>query len=84
MKAFKAIFKTEESAFKVVRPAKSEKAFRLQYGGNGEIVKIVDVTNDYEISLHKVRSALQMAKFGEVEQDIIVSLIQSNYDNVIY
>lgn len=35
MKAFKAIFETEGNALKVIRPAKSEKAFRLQYGGNG-------------------------------------------------
>ncbi len=83
MKAYKAIFETEENAFKVIRPATSEKAFRLKYGGNGEIIKIVDVTEDFPISLEKVCNALQAAGFGEVEQQLIISVIQNGYENVI-
>ena len=40
--------------------------------GNGEVIAVRDVTEDYPISADKVRDALRKACFGEFEQDFIV------------
>ena len=83
MKLYKAIFETETDAFKVYRTAKNEKAFKEQYGGNGEIIKLEDVTSDYPLSLKTIEEALTISRFGQIEKDLILSIIQNNYENVI-
>lgn len=55
----------------VIVPAKSEKDAREYVDGNGEIVAIKDVTEQYPISGNKVMTALENAGFGEKEQDVI-------------
>lgn len=55
------------SVFKVGIPAKSEKAAREYLAGNGEIVAIKDVTEEYPIDLGKVKTALALGGFGEAE-----------------
>ena len=64
--------------FKVAVPAKSEKAARDFVQGNGEIIKIKDVTEEWPISLDKISLALKRAEFGEIEIQFITRCLQEN------
>lgn len=87
MKAYEMIIENgvyDNQVYKVVRPAHNEKQLKVRYGGNGEFVRIKDVTEFYQIDLDALRRTLtgkQTGIFGEVETDIIVSLVQQMYDN---
>lgn len=58
--------------FKIAIAAVSEEAAKAWCAGNGEVIAVCDVTEDYPISADKVRDALRKACFGEFEQDFIV------------
>ena len=58
--------------FKVAVPADSVRAAKKYVEGNGEIIKCVDVTENYPISLDKVVNALKNAEFGQIEIDLIM------------
>ena len=58
--------------FKVAIAAVSEEAAKAWCAGNGEVIAVRDVTEDYPISADKVREELRKACFGEFEQDFIV------------
>jgi len=79
---FEVIVDGGEHVFKTSRIARDEKDFRSVYGGNGEIVRIKDVTEDFPISENALRNALA-SKFGEAETEAIVYLLISGYANAI-
>lgn len=87
MKAYEMIIENgvyDSTVYKCVRPAKDVKQLKEIYGGNGEFVRVKDVTEFYPIDLDALRKVLtgkQTGTFGEVETDIIISLV-SRYDNV--
>ena len=60
------------ACFKCAIPAKSEKDAREYVQGNGEVIAVKDVTNDFPISASKVFDALKNANFGETEIDLII------------
>ena len=60
-----------EHVYKVAIAAVSEDAARLSCHGNGEVIAIKDVTDDYPICTLSVRLALKSAGFGEPEIDWI-------------
>ena len=76
MRAFEMIIEDRDDVYKLVRPAKSEKQLKEIYGGNGEFVRIKDVTEDTIICLKNLRETLEKAGYGKNETDIIVSMIQ--------
>ncbi len=83
MKAYEMII-DDGHVFKCVRPAESVKQLKYIYGGNGEMVRIKDVTEEYPLDLDYLRKVLRgqaNGHFGEVETDIICSLVQRLYDN---
>lgn len=88
MRAYEMIIENgvyDTTVYKAIRPAKDVKQLKQIYGGNGEFVRIKDVTEFYPIDLDTLRRVLtgkEAGKFGEVETDIIVSLVLSLYDNV--
>lgn len=84
MKAYEMIIEDREHVFKCVRPAENVKQLKTIYGGNGDFVRIKDVTEQYPIDVDIIRNVLQGRRagtFGEIETDIICSLIQRLYDN---
>lgn len=84
MKAYEMIIEDREHVFKCVRPAKDVKQLKEIYGGNGEFVRIKDVTEQFPIDVDIIRKVLQGQRtgtFGEVETDIICALVQRLYDN---
>ena len=80
---YEAIIDAGDQVFKVNRIARDEKDFKSRYGGNGEFVRILDVTEDFPISIDNVKIALEMERFGEAEVEAIVHLLSSGYANVV-
>ena len=63
---------TRADVFKVAIPAES-KAQAVKFAqGNGEIVAVKDITEDYPIRVDRVVEALERYGFGEVETDLIM------------
>lgn len=59
-------------AMRLFIPAENEESARHYVRGNGEVVAIRDVTEEYPISLDKVCKALESASFGKAEIDLIM------------
>lgn len=71
MKKFLVYLDDGKDVFKCAIPAKDEKAAREYVQGNGEVIAVKEVTNDYSISVDKVAQALKNANFGQIEIDYI-------------
>ena len=78
MKKYMVYMDDTRDCFKVAVPAKDEKTARKYVEGNGEVIAVKDVTNDYPISLDKVSDALKNARFGQIEIDLITRCLSYN------
>lgn len=78
MKKYMIYMDDGKNCFKVAIPAKNEKAAREYVKGNGEIIAVKDVTEEFPISSEKVANALLSAHFGEIEMDLIIRCLQMN------
>ena len=72
MKKYMVYMDAGQNCFKLAIPSDSVKAAKKYVQGNGEVLKCVDVTEDYPISIDKVAEALRTANFGQMEIDFIV------------
>ena len=61
---------------KIAVPAKDEQDARDYVAGNGEIVAVRDMSDEYRISASRVYDALEKAKFTQHEIDFIVRTLQ--------
>jgi hypothetical protein len=82
MRIFVVYLDDGENVYKIHVPAYTKKEAELYCQGNGEIVKSVDVTSDYPISINDLHNALK-AKFGQTEIDIIMRTITQTLENII-
>lgn len=71
MKKYMVYLDDGKDCFKVAVPAVNEKAARKYVEGNGEVIAVKDITEDFPISLDKVVQALKNAQFGQIEIDLI-------------
>ena len=83
MKLFEMIIKDGENAYVITRPAKDLKHLKSMYSGNGEFVRIKDVTEEWKDRLllsadgiDTMQRTLKLAGYEQMERDIIVSLLQ--------
>lgn len=76
MKKYMVYLDDGKDCYKLAIPAKDEKAAREYVQGNGEVIAVKEVTNDYSISVDKVAQALQNAGFGKYEMDYITRALQ--------
>ena len=58
--------------YKIAIAAVTEDAAKAWCAGNGEVIAVKDVTDDYRISSYDVSKALENAGFGEYKIDFIV------------
>lgn len=72
MKKYMVYMDDGENLMKLAIPAESVKSAKKYVNGNGEVIKVADVTEDYPINANKVHEALKNAGFGETEIDFIV------------
>lgn len=72
MKKFMAYLDDGENCYKIAVPAESIKDAKVFVEGNGEIIKVVDVSDSFSISAEKVAEVLTSGGFSQVEVDFIV------------
>ena len=61
---------------KIAVPAKDEQDARDYVSGNGEIIAVRDVSDEYRISASRIYDALEKANFTQHEIDFIVRTLQ--------
>lgn len=59
-------------AMKIAVPAHNEKEAKEYVKGNGEIIAVKDVSEQYPIDANYLAEVLDESRFGEVEKDLIV------------
>lgn len=72
MKKYMVYMDDGANLMKLAIPADSVKAAKKYVNGNGEVIKVADVTEDYPINANKIAEALKNAEFGEIEIDFII------------
>lgn len=66
-----------KAVYKIAVPAKSKAAAEKFCEGNGEVIKVKDITNEVPIDAEAVAHALKGRNFGEMEIDIIIRTLTS-------
>lgn len=85
MKLYEMIIDDGTEVFKAIRPAKDLKSLKTQYGGNGEIIRIKDVTEYWtnnglvfsDSGIDFLVKVLQQAQYGKTEIEMITALIKT-------
>ena len=83
VKAYKVIWEDRDDVYRGFVPAESAKKAEEYVAGNGDIIHVEEVTDDYPISCGKVADALLAANFGQAEVDIITRMLSSFYKNAL-
>lgn len=81
-KLYKVIFEDRDNVYREYIPADNEEAAEAYVAGNGEIVSIKDVTEDFPISLDHLYKTLSKAGYGRPEMDAIIRIMQT-YANAV-
>lgn len=81
MKVFECIIDDGQNIFKTIIPSTNRRTLLAEWNGNGEFVKIKEVTQDYPISIDKVIEALEYANFVTVERQIITIALDRAIEN---
>ena len=82
-KMWEMIIDDGTNCYKAHGIAPNKKELEKVYGGNGEFVRIKEVTSDFPISEDKVFRALKNAEFGDAEANAIISLLRRGYENTV-
>lgn len=80
-KMYEIIILDSEHVYKHHGIYRTEKDARKSAEGNGEVVRIKDVTENFPLSGDMIFSALKNAGFGQIEANAIYSFVSSNYAN---
>lgn len=72
LKKFFVYIDDGKDVFRLAVPAKDAKDAKKWAEGNGEIIKVKEVTDEYPIDIYKVQAALNEYGFGRTEQDFII------------
>lgn len=77
MRKYMVYIDAGQDTMKIAVPAENAKAAKKYAEGNGEIIAVKDVTDDFPIRADYVADALKAAGFGAVETDLIVRTLTS-------
>ena len=72
MKKYMVYLEDRENVYKIAVPADSEQEAIEFCLGNGDLVAVKDVTEEYQISEDKITKALLNAGFGRIETDFVI------------
>jgi hypothetical protein len=79
-KTYKCILEDTNGVYRFYRTANSKKDFIKEWSGNGDIISIEDVTNDFYIDGANIRKVLRTAGYHDNNIDVILSIL-STYEN---
>lgn len=83
MKIFEVIVDDGTDVIKDFAYAKNKKQMLEIYGGNGEFLKIKDITNDFKISINSLENTLIKSGYGKIETNLICKILKDNIENII-
>ena len=86
MKVFEVIVDDGKEVFKSVCSAKSKRALRKIYGGNGDFIKVTDITNtvDYASLRKRIDNLLANCEdFNKAEKSLVSEIIEQEYMNYL-
>lgn len=66
------VYVDDGHAMRIAVPAHNEKEAKEYVKGNGEIIAVKDVSEQYPIDVNYLTEVLNESRFGEVEKDLIV------------
>ena len=72
MKKYMVYLEDSENVYKIAVPADSEQEAIEFCRGNGDLVAVKDVTEEYQISEDKITKALLNSGFGRIETDFVI------------
>lgn len=78
MKKYMVYLDDGETCFKIAVPAINERKAKEYVSGNGNVIAIRDITEEFPIDLDKVAQALRLASFGNTEIDLITRCLIIN------
>lgn len=78
MKKYMVYLDDGETCFKIAVPAINEKKAKEYVTGNGNVIAIRDISEEFPIDLDKVAQALRLAHFGQTEIDLITRCLIIN------
>ena len=78
MKMFECIIDDGKNVFKEVVAANSKRQMLDQWGGNGEFLRIKEVTKDYPIDTEKLQSDLPRLGWGIEGSRLIMMLAEEH------
>lgn len=81
MKKYLVYIDDGKNCMKLAIPAKNESQARKYVEGNGEIIAIKDVTQEWQISADKLYTTLRNAHYGAIEIDFIIRTLTT--ENII-
>ena len=77
MRKYMVYIDADQDTLKIAVPANSVKAAKQYVEGNGEVVAVKDITEDFPIRADYVADALKAAGFGSIETDLIIRTLTS-------
>lgn len=77
MRKYMVYIDAGQDTMKIAVPANSVKAAKQYVEGNGEVVAVKDITDDFPIRADYVADALKAAGFGKIEIDLIIRTLTS-------
>lgn len=76
LRKYMVYMEDRDSLYKVAVPAINEEAAKKYCEGNGDVVAVKDVTEEFPILADCVAAALKNYGFGETEMDLILRTLQ--------
>lgn len=79
---YECIIDDGRDVFKTYLPGQSENALKEEWNGNGDFVRIQDVTNDFPIDVRHLHDVLKAGGYGLAEERLICYLVEEFYAGV--
>lgn len=85
MRLFEVIVKdADDSVFIAKTACKNKKQLMERYGGNGEFIRVTDITEDYfnENSVSYLMDSLEKTGWGEGEKCLLIGLLEEHLEKL--
>lgn len=84
MKLFECIIDDGKNVFKALTAATSKKELLNAYGGNGEFIRIKDITSEYftDESVERLDADLSRTGWGAGERKILCALLEQHIQTI--
>ena len=83
MKMYEMIIDDGVDIHKICRLGKSQKDIMARFSGNGEFLRVREVTEDFSINVYSIMAALKDGGFGVTECELVRDCLTACYSNCV-